>query len=92
MYLKTSNKKQLAAAVTLAVMGMAWVAVPSQVWAADGGFGAINNPISLEITQSKIRVAVNWILLVKTMKDQMFMYPNITLLIPITKKSSPAVI
>lgn len=37
MYLKTSNKKQLAAAVTLAVMGMAWVAVPSQVWAADGG-------------------------------------------------------
>lgn len=49
MYLKTSNKKQLAAAVTLAVMGMAWVAVPSQVWAADGGFGAINNPISLEI-------------------------------------------
>lgn len=30
-------------------MGMAWVAVPSQVWAADGGFGAINNPISLEI-------------------------------------------
>ena len=44
MYLKTSNKKQLAAAVTLAVMGMAWVAVPSQVWAADGGFGAINNP------------------------------------------------
>lgn len=49
MYMKTSNKKQLAAAVTLAVMGMAWVAVPSQVWAADGGFGAINNPISLEI-------------------------------------------
>ena len=49
VYLKTSNKKQLAAAVTLAVMGMAWVAVPSQVWAADGGFGAINNPISLEI-------------------------------------------
>lgn len=49
MYLKTSNKNQLAAAVTLAVMGMAWVAVPSQVWAADGGFGAINNPISLEI-------------------------------------------
>ena len=49
MYLKTSNKKQLAAAVTLAVMGMALVAVPSQVWAADGGFGAINNPISLEI-------------------------------------------
>ena len=49
MYLKTSNKKQLAAAVTLAVMGMAWVAVPSQVWAANGGFGAINNPISLEI-------------------------------------------
>ena len=49
MYLKTSNKKQLAAAVTLAVMGMAWVAVPSQVWAADGGFGAINNPISMEI-------------------------------------------
>ena len=37
VYLKTSNKKQLAAAVTLAVMGMAWVAVPSQVWAADGG-------------------------------------------------------
>ena len=37
MYLKTSNKKQLAAAVTLAVMGTAWVAVPSQVWAADGG-------------------------------------------------------
>ena len=37
MYLKTSNKKQLAAAVTLAVMGMAWVAVPGQVWAADGG-------------------------------------------------------
>lgn len=49
MYLKTSNKKQLAAAVTLAVMGTAWVAVPGQVWAADGGFGAINNPISLEI-------------------------------------------
>lgn len=49
MYLKTSNKKQLAAAVTLAVMGMAWVAVPGQVWAANGGFGAINNPISLEI-------------------------------------------
>ena len=60
MYLKTSNKKQLAAAVTLAVMGMAWVAVPSQVWAADGGFGAINNPISMEITQTTIRVAVNW--------------------------------
>ena len=37
MYLKTSNKKQLAAAVTLAVMGTAWVAVPGQVWAADGG-------------------------------------------------------
>ena len=36
MYLKTSNKKQLAAAVTLAVMGMAWVAVPSQVWANGG--------------------------------------------------------
>ena len=49
VYLKTSNKKQLAAAVTLAVMGTAWVAVPGQVWAADGGFGAINNPISLEI-------------------------------------------
>ena len=37
MYLKTSNKKQLAAAVTLAVMGTAWMAVPGQVWAADGG-------------------------------------------------------
>lgn len=37
MYLKTSNKKQLAAAVTLAVMGTAWVAVPGQVWGADGG-------------------------------------------------------
>jgi len=37
VYLKTSNKKQLAAAVTLAVMGTAWVAVPGQVWAADGG-------------------------------------------------------
>lgn len=37
MYLKTSNKKQLAAAVTLAVMGTAWVVVPGQVWAADGG-------------------------------------------------------
>lgn len=37
MYLKTNNKKQLAAAVTLAVMGTAWVAVPGQVWAADGG-------------------------------------------------------
>ena len=36
MYLKSSNKKQLAAAVTLAVMGMAWVAVPSQVWANGG--------------------------------------------------------
>lgn len=37
VYLKTSNKKQLAAAVTLAVMGTAWVVVPGQVWAADGG-------------------------------------------------------
>ena len=37
MYLNTSNKKQLAAAVTLAVMGTAWVVVPGQVWAADGG-------------------------------------------------------
>ena len=37
MDLKASKKRQLAAAVTLAVMGTAWVAMPGQVWAADGG-------------------------------------------------------
>lgn len=37
MEFKSNKKKQLAAAVTLAVMGTAWVAVPGQVWAADGG-------------------------------------------------------
>ena len=68
------------------------MAVPSQVWAADGGFGAINNPISLEIYAEQNKSGGKLVLLVKTMKDQMFMYPNITLLIPITKKSSPAVI
>lgn len=37
MEFKSNKKKQLAAAVTLAVVGAAWVAVPGQVWAADGG-------------------------------------------------------
>ena len=36
MYLKTSNKKQLAAAVTLAVMGTAWAVMPNQAWANGG--------------------------------------------------------
>ncbi|WP_455654469.1 autotransporter outer membrane beta-barrel domain-containing protein [Phascolarctobacterium sp.] len=37
MDLQASRKRQLAAAVTLAVMGMAWMAMPQQAWAADVG-------------------------------------------------------
>lgn len=48
MYLKTSNKKQLAAAVTLAVMGTAWVAVPSQVWADSAQIGSGTTPVTWE--------------------------------------------
>lgn len=48
MYLKTSNKKQLAAAVTLAVMGTAWVAVPGQVWADSAQIGSGTTPVTWE--------------------------------------------
>ena len=47
MDLKASRKRQLAAAVTLAVMGMAWVSVPQQVWAKTGDAGAIDKPLTL---------------------------------------------
>ena len=46
MDLKASRKRQLAAAVTLAVMGMAWVSVPQQVWADSAEIGSETAPVT----------------------------------------------
>ena len=48
MDLKASRKRQLAAAVTLAVMGMAWVSVPQQVWADSAQIGSETAPVTWE--------------------------------------------
>ena len=53
MYLKTSNKKQLAAAVTLAVVGTAWVGLPGKAFAKTGDAGIIEKPLTWSEYQEK---------------------------------------
>lgn len=61
MDLKASRKRQLAAAVTLAVMGMAWVSVPQQVWADSAQIGSETAPVTWEYynTDPKSEVSDN---------------------------------
>lgn len=60
MDLKASRKRQLAAAVTLAVMGMAWVSVPQQVWADSAQIGSETAPVTWEYynTDPKVKSVI----------------------------------